>query len=73
MTMDAKPELTTIVYILIAVVFISVLTYMFVYNSRLKVRKRTEAVLGREPASKEEGIAVATMEKEREGRTGRHS
>jgi len=63
--MDQNPVLTTVVYILIALVFISVLTYMFVYNSRLKGRRRTEALLGRPPVSKEEGIAVATLEKER--------
>jgi type II secretory pathway component PulF len=68
--MDQNPVLTTVVYILIALVFISVLTYMFVYNSRLKARRRTEALLGRPPVSKEEGIAVATLEKERAGKTG---
>ena len=68
--MDQNPVLTTVVYILIALVFVSVLTYMFVYNSHLNARRRTQALLGRPPLSKEEGIAVATLEKERAHRTG---
>jgi hypothetical protein len=59
-----------LVYIVLAVVFVAVLTYMFVYNTRLKARERTIALKGRPPVSKEEGIAVATMEKERAHRSG---
>jgi hypothetical protein len=59
-----------LVYIALAVVFALILTYMFVYNSRLKGRERTIALKGRPPISKEEGIAVATMEKERNGKSG---
>jgi hypothetical protein len=62
--MDSHPVLTTAVYILIAVAFVSVVAYMIVYTTRLKSRRTTEALLGRPPVSKEEGIAVATMEKE---------
>ena len=58
------------IYVALAFVFVLVLVYMFTYNKRLKTQKRTEALKGREPVSKEEGIAVATMEKEREGRSG---
>ena len=43
---------------------------MFLYNTRLKTRQRTIALKGRPPLSKEEGIAVATEEKERAGRSG---
>jgi predicted aspartyl protease len=60
----------TTVYIALAVVFALVLTYMFAYNIRLKTRQRTMALKGRQPVSKEEGIAVATLEKERTGHTG---
>lgn len=58
------------IYVALAVVFVLVLTYMFLYNTHLKTRQRTMALKGRQPVSKEEGIAVATLEKEREGRTG---
>ncbi len=37
---------------------------MFVYSSRLKDRKRTEELKGRAPMVPEEGIAIATREKE---------
>jgi hypothetical protein len=59
-----------LVYIGLAVIFAAVLAYMFIYNTRLKTRERTMAIKGRDPVSKEEGIAVATLEKERAGRTG---
>ncbi|MDQ2835087.1 MAG: hypothetical protein M3Y50_15360 [Acidobacteriota bacterium] len=58
------------VYIALAIVFALVLTYMFVYNTRLRTRQRTMSLKGREPVSKEEGIAIATQEKERNGKTG---
>ena len=57
-------------YIGLAVIFVSVITYMIVYSSRLKGKQETLDQKGRLPASKEEGIAVATQKKEREGRTG---
>ncbi len=57
-------------YYILAAIFALVIGYMFVYSIRLNGRKRTLALKGREPVSKEEGIAVATMEKERNGRTG---
>lgn len=58
------------VYVALAIVFALILTYMFVYNTRLRTRQRTMALKGRQPVSKEEGIAVATLEKERNGKTG---
>ncbi len=57
-------------YYVLAAVFALVIAYMFVYSIRLKARERTQALKGRPPVSEEEGIAVATMEKERTGRTG---
>jgi hypothetical protein len=57
-------------YYVLAAIFALVIGYMFVYSIRLNGRKRTLALKGREPVSKEEGIAVATLEKERTGRTG---
>jgi hypothetical protein len=59
-----------LVYIALSVIFAAVLTYMFVYNTRLHPNERTVALKGRPPVSKEEGIAVATLEKERAHRTG---
>ena len=58
------------VYIALAVVFALVLTYMFVYNTRLKTREKTIEKMGRPPVCKEEGIAIATTEKEQAGRSG---
>jgi hypothetical protein len=43
---------------------------MFVYNIKLKTRQKTMALKGRPPASKEEGIAVATMDKEQSHQSG---
>jgi hypothetical protein len=60
----------TTVYIALAFIFVAVLTYMFLYNTHLHPRQRTIALKGRPPVSKEEGIAVATLEKERTGKTG---
>ena len=57
-------------YYVLAGIFALVIAYMFIYSIRLNGRKRTEALKGRPPVSEEEGIAVATMEKERNGRTG---
>jgi hypothetical protein len=58
------------VYLVIAIVAAAVLTYWILYTTNLKTRERTIALKGRPPLSKEEGIAVATMEKERTGHTG---
>ena len=66
--MSCDPKLTLTIYILTAVIFVSVITFMVVYNIRLKTRKRTQELMGRPPASKEEGIAIATQEKERSSR-----
>jgi hypothetical protein len=57
-------------YIGCSIVFIVIVAYMFIYSSRLKTRRDTRDKLGRAPVSKEEGIAIATEKKEREGRTG---
>ncbi len=68
--MAMHPVLTTTVYILIAVIFVSVVTYMILYTRGLKTKQTTLNEKGRMPASREEGIATATLKKEREGRTG---
>jgi len=54
-----------IVYIALSVIFASVMAYMYLYTRRLHPRERTQELKGRPPISKEEGIAVATLEKER--------
>jgi cell division septal protein FtsQ len=58
------------VMLIIAIVAVSVVTYWILYTTRLKTRERTIALKGRPPVSTEEGIAVATLEKERTGHTG---
>ena len=59
-----------LVYIALSVIFAAVLTYMYLYTTHLHPNERTMALKGRPPVSKEEGIAVATLEKERDHRTG---
>ena len=54
-----------IVYITLAVIFASVMAYMYLYTRHLRPRERCQELKGRPPVSKEEGIAVATLEKER--------
>ena len=62
--------ITDFVYVAIPIVYALVLAYMFLYNTHLHTRQRTLALKGRQPMSREEGIAIATLENEREGRTG---
>jgi hypothetical protein len=59
-----------LVYIALSVIFALVMAYMYLYTTHLHPNERTMALKGRLPISKEEGIAVATLEKERTGRTG---
>jgi hypothetical protein len=59
-----------IVYIALSVIFVAVMAYMYLYTTHLKPRERCQELKGRPPISKEEGIAVATLEKERTGHTG---
>ena len=68
--MSMHPTLTTAVYVLIAVVFVSIVTYMILYTRGLKTRQTTIDAKGRPPVDVEEGIAIATQKKERTGRTG---
>ena len=63
-------ETIQLVYIALSVIFAAVLTYMYLYTTHLRPNERTMALKGRQPVSKEEGIAVATLEKERAHRTG---
>jgi len=59
-----------LVYIGLSVIFAAVMAYMYLYTTHLKPRERCQELKGRPPISKEEGIAVATLEKERTGHTG---
>jgi hypothetical protein len=59
-----------LVYIALSVIFAAVMAYMFLYNTHLHPKERTMALKGRPPVCKEEGIAVATIEKETTGHTG---
>jgi len=63
-------ERIDLVYITLSVIFAAVMAYMYLYTTHLHPNERTMALKGRPPISKEEGIAVATLEKERAGRTG---
>ncbi len=62
--MPMHPQLTYTVYIVAALIFVGFLTWMFVYSSRMKDRKRTQDLKGRAPIVPEEGILIATREKE---------
>ena len=64
-------ETIQIVYIALSVIFVAVLTYMYLYTTHLKPRERCQSLKGRPPISKEEGIAVATLEKEHNHKIGR--
>ena len=68
--MHMHPALTTSVYAIIALVLIGVFVYMFLYTRGLKSKQATLNQKGRMPASREEGIALATEKKEKAGRTG---
>ncbi len=68
--MSGHPTLTTAVYIIIAVVFLAVVAYMILYNRSVRSKQETLNEKGRMPISKQEGIAIATEEKERSGRGG---
>jgi hypothetical protein len=63
-------ENITLVYIALSVIFATVMAYMYLYTTHLHPNERTMALKGRPPVSKEEGIAVATLEKERLHKTG---
>jgi hypothetical protein len=63
-------ENITFVYIALALIYAAVMTYMYLYTTHLHPNERTMALKGRLPISKEEGIAVATLEKERLHKTG---
>jgi hypothetical protein len=58
-------------YIGLSLIFAAVLAYMYLYTTHLKPRERCQELKGRPPISKEEGIAVATLEKERNHKIGR--
>ena len=60
-----------LVYIALSVIFVAVMTYMYLYTTHLKPRERCQSLKGRPPISKEEGIAVATLEKEHNHKIGR--
>lgn len=59
-----------LVYIALSVIFAAVLAYMYLYTTHLHPNERTMALRGRRPISKEEGIAIATIEKEESGKSG---
>ena len=59
------------VYIGLSVIFAAVMAYMYLYTTHLHPNERTMALKGRPPISKEEGIAVATLEKEHNHKIGR--
>jgi hypothetical protein len=68
--MSMHPTLTLTIYALIAFVLVGVATYTILYTRGLHTRRATLDKLGRMPVTREEGIAIATDDKERAGRTG---
>ena len=61
------PELTTIVYVIIAVVFAAFMIVLLTYTRRMNINKAAMDQKGRLPINEKEGILLATREKE--GRT----
>ena len=68
--MDMHPTLTTFVYVALIVVAVAVATYVFLYTRGLHTKRDTLNQKGRMPLTREEGIAVSTLKKEHQGRTG---
>ncbi len=68
--MHMHPTLTLTVYAIIAIVLIGVFVYMFLYTRGLRSKQSVLDQKGRLPVTREEGIAIATEEKEKAGRTG---
>ncbi len=68
--MDMHPTLWTVVLAVIAFVAVVTVAYWFLYTRNLKTKQATLNSKGRLPISTEEGIAIATQEKERAGRSG---
>jgi hypothetical protein len=66
--MNGPVGLTYTVYIGASIAFLVIVIAVIVYNVRLKARKATEARMGREPVSTEEGIAIATEAKDHDTR-----
>ena len=54
--MSMHPELTTTVYVMIAIVFSIFVIALIVYTRRMNINKVTMAEKGRLPVDKEEGI-----------------
>ncbi len=71
--MDMNPVLTTTVYIILVAVAIATVTYMIVYTRGLHAKKSVMDSKGRPPISREEGISVATLERERKAHAGKFS
>jgi hypothetical protein len=63
-------ERIDLVYIALALIYAAVMTYMYLYTTHLHPNERTMELKGRPPVSRNEGIAVATLEKERLHKTG---
>ena len=58
------------VFIVLPVVFIAVWTYVILYNRSIRKRVRQIEASGRHLTCEEEGISLATLEKEHAGHTG---
>jgi hypothetical protein len=68
--MDMHPTLWKVVVALLIFVAVGVVTYWYFYTHNLKTKQAALNSKGRMPVSTEEGIAVATVENEKAGRTG---
>ena len=67
------PVLTITVYILASVVMAAVIIAMVSWHLHLKDRERSHEILGRDPVSREEGIAVAIEDWKHHHRHLRHA
>jgi hypothetical protein len=62
-SLSMDPKITLAVYIGGSVLFLAMLTWMFIYNRRMKGAKRVEEMKGRPPAVLEEEIVISTRKK----------
>ncbi len=66
--MSMHPELTSTIYVIIAIIFAGFLVTLVLYTRRMNLKKTAMDLKGRPPLNESEGILLATREKE--GRSG---
>jgi hypothetical protein len=66
-------ETINIVYTVLAIIFVCVMTWMFVYTRDLSARIRKLEASGHKIHSVEEGICLATLDKEQSRHRATHA